>query len=199
MRRYLFLLVTGCLVAAPAQATLVGCDYWDRHDIGELEARLDRANAAYHAIADPTSTELKLEYQRMWQYWLDQGHDPARQMGDEIWLRRVYHGRVYRETVGFVPTEEEFWIHYLDTRHGAGARHSAGVLKAFGPIAFDENGTAIDPPPAFRSLYSERKDKYFEQIFLAAMIIDALPSCNASAETEPLIEKAFDYMAARFR
>jgi hypothetical protein len=176
----------------PEQGTDAGCDYWERFELSDLEQRLDRARDAYRAIADPTEGELEAEYRRMWTYWEERGYDPRRQMGDEAWLRRIFKGRVYKERVGFRPTQQEFWIYCIDTRQRS--PQCQDILRQSGNVEFDASGTALAPPPAFRELYESRRDDFFEHVMLGAMIVGALHSCIESPEAEALADKAYDYL-----
>jgi hypothetical protein len=186
------LLAASVAAQPPEQGTDVGCDYWERLELSDLEQRLERARDAYRAIADPTQGELEAEYRRMWSYWEERGYDPRRQMGDEAWLRRIFKGRVYKERVGFRPTEEEFWIFCIDTRQRT--RQCQDVLRRSGNLEFDASGTALAPPPAFRELYEGRRDDFFEHVMLGAMIVGALHSCIESPQAEALADKAYGYL-----
>jgi hypothetical protein len=180
------------LFTQTARAALPGCDYWNRFELRELEDRLDRARNDYRSIPGPSQADLRAEYQRMWTYWQEQGLDPRRQMGDESWLRRVYMGRVYNERIGFIPTQEEFWIFCAGTRQGR--MECRNLRGQSGKIAFDEKGVAVDPPTAFSQIYESRKDKFFEHTMLAAMIVDSLSSCDKSPEAAMLIDKSISYL-----
>jgi hypothetical protein len=186
------LLAVPAAAQRPEEGTDVGCDYWERSELSDLEQRLDGARAAYRSIADPTRAELEAEHRRMWNYWKEQGYDPRRQMGDEAWLRRVFKGRVYKERVGFRPTQEEFWIFCIDTRQRT--RQCQDLLRQSGNLEFDASGTALAPPPAFVDLYESRRDDFFEHVMLGAMIVGALHSCIESPEAEALADKAYGYL-----
>ncbi|WP_265516497.1 hypothetical protein [Nitratireductor luteus] len=176
-------------------ATLAGCDYWDKQEYSSLADRLESSRSAYWSIPNPSEKDLQDEYDRMWAYYEAEGHDPAYQMkfADADWLARVHHGRLYKERVGFVPTHEEFWVYCLDTRLG---RRSGceELLRSHGQLSFGGDGSAVEPPAAFLALYDEQRDKFFEHVFLASIIIDGLSNCDESEEASALIDKAFDYI-----
>ncbi len=176
-------------------ATLAGCDYWDKQEYTDLADRLESARLAYYSIPEPTEMDLRDEYDRMWAYYEAEGHDPAYQMkyADAKWLGRLYHGRLYKERVGFVPTHEEFWVYCLDSRGGRGSGCEQ-ILQSHGQLSFSEDGMAIEPPAAFLALYEKQQDKFFGHTFLSSIIIDGMYNCDESEEAAALTDKAFDYV-----
>lgn len=189
------LAILSITATATDAATLAGCDYWDKQEYADLAERLESARLAYRSIPKPGEQDLRDEYKRMWEYYEAEGHDPAYQMkfADADWLARVYHGRLYKERVGFVPSHQEFWIHCLDSRRGKSAGCDR-ILRSHGQLSFTDDGTAVDPPAAFLALYEEQREKFFEHTFLASIIIDGMYNCDESAEATALVEKAFDYV-----
>lgn len=177
-----------------AAATLAGCEYWENHSIGDFDARLERARKDYFAIPAPTQADLDEQYQITWKHYEESGQDPAYQMqfADADWLTRLYMGRRYKETIGFVPTQQELWIYCLDTRQGSDA--CKVIAQSDGALAFDNNGKALDPPSAFLTYYEKARENFFEHTMLAAMIVDALPACDESDEADKLAHKAFQYL-----
>lgn len=177
-----------------AAQSLAGCDYWENHSITDLDARLDRARQDYFSIPAPTRSDLEEQYQITWKEFEARGYNPAEQMrgADEFWLTRLYMSRRYEESFHFVATQQEIWVFCLDTRQGNNT--CKAIQKAHGTLAFDANGQAIDPPPAFVSYYEDSGYQFFEHVLLAMIIVDALPSCDESDEAAKLADKAFQYL-----
>lgn len=177
-----------------AASTLAGCEYWENHSIADLGARLGRARNDYFSIPEPTQSDLDQQYQITWKYYEESGQDPAYQMqfADAQWLTRLYMARKYKESIGFVPSQQEVWVYCLDTRQGSDA--CKVIARASGALAFDASGKAVDPPPSFLIYYDKSRENFFEHTMLAAMIVDALPACDESDEAEKLADKAFEYI-----
>jgi hypothetical protein len=175
-------------------AQLSGCDYWIDHPLKDIVVRLEKARNEFLSIPSPTKKDLDEEYQIKWNDFKKRGYDPKYQMrvAPKSWLQTGYYYRKYWKITSFVPTEQEVWIFCVDTRQGRGACRN--INEKNGNLHFRKDGSAIDAPTEFRKFYEESKQNFFEHFMLAAMVVDALPACDDSAEARRLRDKALQYI-----
>ena len=193
------MLLLTCMATAntPALADRAGCDYWDKFETAEVDARLENLRARWLAIM-PSQENIEKEFEEEVVKFTDLGYKNPRRLAassGEAFFVRSFRLKAFKELYGEEETDQELWTYCL-----SGQADDCGEFFArYGrPAQFKvDESLAEDDVPLRKAL-----DKLRETVSAFNMYaqIAALTycDCDGSDEAVAVCKKARSYLIRDF-